>query len=117
MTDFGARLTQLRKRQRLSLSELARQMGVNYMQVSRYEKGQTLPSIENAARLAATLQVSLDALATGSEAAPPPGLKNEALSERMYALDELPPERLDLALRLLDIVIAGDLDAVAERLR
>lgn len=44
--EFGVRLTQYRERLRLSIAELASRLGVDYMQISRYEKGQSLPSLE-----------------------------------------------------------------------
>jgi transcriptional regulator with XRE-family HTH domain len=116
--EFGVRLTRAREQRRLSITELARQIGVDYMQISRYEKGQSLPSFETAIRLANILQVSLDVLASGREIPePPPSFRNTRVVARMRELDELPEHRQDLALRFLDAVIAGELDALASRLR
>ena len=119
MRDFGVRLTRLRERLELSITQLAGLLGVDYMQVSRYEKGQSLPSLDTAVRLAQVLKVSLDELVTGSNAAePPPGFKNARLLECMRQLDAIPPERQELALRVLDTVIAGQaLEDLGNRLR
>jgi transcriptional regulator with XRE-family HTH domain len=121
MREFGVRLTQLRERLQLSITQLAGLLGVDYMQISRYEKGQSLPSLDTAVRLAQALKVSLDQLATGSEAPePPPPLlfRNALLLERMRRLDAIPVERQDLALRVLDTVIAGqELEDLGNRLR
>ena len=115
---LGARLTQYRQRLRLSVTEFARQSGVDYMQISRYEKGETLPSLPTAIRLARVLQVSLDELFTGSNPPQPPMFRNESLLERMRHLDRLPAERQAMALRVLDTVITGhELEALSERLR
>lgn len=115
---FGVRLTQYRERARVSLSELARQAGVDYMQVSRYEKGQSAPSLDTAIRLARVLRVSLDELATGSEPPEPLAFRNLQLFERMRELDQIPRERQELALRILDTVIAGhELESLGSRLR
>lgn len=116
--EFGVRVTQFRERQHLSITQLASLLGVDYMQVSRYEKGQSLPSLETAIRLAKILQVSLDEL-TGSELPPGPvELTNSRLFERMRQLDQLPADRQELALRVLDTVISGhELESLAERLR
>lgn len=86
--EFGVRVTQLRERQQLSITKLAALLGVDYMQVSRYEKGQSLPSLDTAARLAQALKVSLDELVSGSE--PPeesrlPVFRNTGLFERACA--------------------------------
>jgi transcriptional regulator with XRE-family HTH domain len=119
--EFGVRLTQLRERLQLSLTQLAGLIGVDYMQVSRYEKGQSLPSLDTAARLAQVLKVSLDQLVTGSEPPeppPPPLFRNARLLERMRQLDAIPAERQELALRVLDTVIAGhELEDLGKRLR
>lgn len=120
MREFGVRLTRLRERLQLSMTQLAGLLGVDYMQVSRYEKGQSLPSLDTAARLAQVLKVSLDELVTGSEATepPPPEFKNARLLECMRQLDAIPAERQELALRVLDTVIAGQaLEDLGNRLR
>ena len=120
MREFGVRLTQLREQRQLSITQLARLLGVDYMQISRYEKGQSLPSLDTAARLAQILKVSLDLLVTGTEAAeppPPPVFTNARLFERMRQLDAIPAERQELALRVLDTVIAGyELEDLGRRL-
>jgi len=116
--ELGARLTQYRKRQQLSITELANQSGVDYMQISRYEKGKTLPSLDTAIRLATVLQLSLDELLTGNNPPEPPMFKNARLLERMRELDQLPAERQAMALRVLDTVITGhELETLSERLR
>lgn len=116
--EFGIRLTQFRQRARLSIAEVAQRTGVHYTQISRYEKGQILPSLEPATRLAKVFGVSLDELVTGTEPPPPPTFQNERLLERMRDLDRLPPERQEIALRVVDTVIAGhELEDLSRRLR
>ena len=116
--EFGVRLTQYRRRLRLSVTELANQSGVDYMQISRYEKGQTLPSLDTAIRLTRVLQVSLDELLTGSNPPEPLLFQNTRLLERMRELDQLPADRQAMALRVLDTVITGhEIEALSERLR
>lgn len=117
--EFGLRLMQYRERQNLSITELALSLGVDYMQISRYEKGKSLPSLDTAIRLAKVLEVSLDELATGSGGPPePPAFQNARIFACMRRLDQIPPDRQELALRVLDTVIAGhELDALGERLR
>ena len=118
MREFGVRLTRAREQRKLTISELARLMGVDYMQISRYEKGQSLPSFDTMIRLGTVLQVSLDVLVSGSEfPEPPPSFRNTKILARMRELDELPKDRQELALRILEAVIAGELDGLASRLR
>lgn len=116
--ELGVRLTRYRQRLGLSMTQLANQSGVDYMQISRYEKGQTLPSLDTAVRLSIVLKVSLDELVTGTQPPEPPMFKNEPLLERMRELDQLPADRQAMALRVLDTVITGhELESLSERLR
>ena len=119
--EFGVRVTQFRERLGIGITQLAGMLDVDYMQVSRYEKGQSLPSLETAARLARALNVTLDELVNGSEgqeAGAPPVFRNARLLERMQQLEALPADRQDLALRVLDTVIAGHaLEDLGNRLR
>jgi transcriptional regulator with XRE-family HTH domain len=116
--EFGVRLTRYRERQKLSITQLASRIGIDYMQISRYERGQSLPSLDTAMRLAKVLEVSLDELVTGTGAPEPPLFRNKQLLDRMRDLDRIPADRQELALRVLDTVITGhELESLAERLR
>jgi transcriptional regulator with XRE-family HTH domain len=115
--ELGVRIMQYRERRHLSITQLANQLGVDYMQISRYEKGRSMPSLETAVRLARVFCISLDELATGSEPTLSP-FKNSSLLERMRELDTIPADRQELALRVLDTVVTGhQLDDLAGRLR
>lgn len=116
--EFGVRLTRFRERRKLSITQLAHSCGVHYMQISRYEKGRGLPSLETAIRMAKVLQVTLDELATGTGAAEPPVFRNQRLFDRMRELDQIPADRQDVALRVLETVIAGhELQTLSDKLR
>ena len=116
--QLGARVTQFRQRLRLSITELANRSGIDYMQISRYEKGKTLPSLHSAVRIATVLRVSLDELLTGNDPPQAPLFQNARLLERMLELEQLPADRQAMALRLLDIIITGhELEDLSERLR
>lgn len=116
--EFGARINRFRGYQKLSVAELARKLGIDYMQVSRYEKGKGFPSLDSAVRLARVLKVSLDQLVLGTDPPEPPAFKNTRLYNRMLELDRLPAERQEMALRVLDTVIAGyQLEDLSRRLR
>ncbi len=117
LREFGVRLAQYRERLNLSVTQLANRAGVDYMQVYRYERGKSVPSLDTAIRLANVLQVSLDELALGSGPPKPLEFKNLQLFERMRELDQIPTARQELALRVLDAVIAGyEIESLGSRL-
>ena len=60
--DFGTRLADTRKEKGLTQDDLEKATGINKRLISRYEKNDTMPSIDVARKLASALQVSLDHL-------------------------------------------------------
>lgn len=64
---FGKRLRDIRERRDLSQKQLADILGTDVMQISRYERGIGLPSLETCVQLALILKVSTDELLLGRE--------------------------------------------------
>lgn len=60
--EFGSIVTQLRKEQKISQTNLAKQIGIHKNVLGRYERNEVLPSIEIARKIADILDVSLDYL-------------------------------------------------------
>jgi transcriptional regulator with XRE-family HTH domain len=60
--SFGSRLASVRKEKKISQSELATTVGLHINALGRYERDETIPSIEIAAKLAKALDISLDYL-------------------------------------------------------
>jgi len=56
--ELGVRVTRYRERRQLSITQLANLLGVDYMQVTRYEKGQSLPSLDTAVPCASSIPSS-----------------------------------------------------------
>ena len=61
--DFGLRLKRLRKRKKLSQTELAKKIGVTKSTIYRYESNTLSPSLDKAILLAQLLDTTLDYLA------------------------------------------------------
>lgn len=60
--DFGSIVAELRKKQNISQTDLAAQLGIHKNVLGRYERNEVLPSIEIARKIADILDVSLDYL-------------------------------------------------------
>lgn len=60
--DFGSIVVELRKKQGISQTDLASQLGIHKNVLGRYERNEVLPSIEIARKIADILDVSLDYL-------------------------------------------------------
>jgi transcriptional regulator with XRE-family HTH domain len=58
--SFANRLTLTRRQQGLSQSELATKVGLHTNAFGRYERGDAVPSVEVAAKIAGALNTSLD---------------------------------------------------------
>lgn len=59
---FGERLTQIRKKKKLSQAEVGKLLEIDGDAYGRYERNEVKPSIEMAARIADVFNVSLDYL-------------------------------------------------------
>ena len=62
MKVFGERLKEIREERSLSMSELARQMETSHQNISRWERGEIMPSGETLVKLVNFLKVSADYL-------------------------------------------------------
>ncbi len=67
MTDFGDNLKGARTKKGISQSQLAELMGIHPAHISRYERNQTVPSIDVVKKFADLLEVSTDMLVYGGE--------------------------------------------------
>ena len=64
---FGEKITKLKKLKKMSQVELAKVTGISRDAISKYERGDVLPSVEYAKRIADALGVSLDYLVSDSD--------------------------------------------------
>ena len=76
--EFNERLKKARLEKQLSKSELAKQIGVHYSQIGRYEEKGALPSADVMAKMANALGVTSDFLMNGST----DDLANSSLSDK-----------------------------------
>lgn len=60
--NIGDKIIQLRKKRNWSQNDLAGKVGISRVIIGRYEKNDTLPSIEIAKKIADCFEISLDYL-------------------------------------------------------
>ena len=91
--DFGNRVMQARKEKGFSRDELAKLIGTSGPIVGRYKRGDMMPSVEIATKIADALEVSLDFLVGKSSMT----VKDESMLERLEDIAALPnTKRLEL---------------------
>ncbi len=73
LTAFGSRITSLREGKGWSCRALARRLGLHPERLRRLERGDRPPFLDELTKLAAELEVSLDALVYGIGPGPEPG--------------------------------------------
>lgn len=95
--DFGKNIAAARKRKGMSQKELADKVGIIYVTIGRYERGEIKPSIDVAKKIADALDVSLDYL-VGSTAT----LMDKALVQTVLDIQNLPEEKKKVVMTLLD---------------
>ena len=62
LKDLGKKLKKLRKEQDLSQKELAKELGFTLNQISDWEIGRSMPSVEQLMKIAMLFDISLDKL-------------------------------------------------------
>lgn len=91
--DFGNKVMQARKEKDLSREELAKLIGTSGPIIGRYERGDMMPSVEIATKIADALEVSLDFLVGKSTQT----VKDKSMLARLEDIATLPKtKRLEL---------------------
>ncbi|KAA1246525.1 helix-turn-helix domain-containing protein [Aquimarina sp. RZ0] len=97
---FAERLQELRKKNKFSQEELAKQVDIHVNVLGRYERGDSNPSIEVATKLADALTVSLDYLVGKTEL-----LVDESITNKILTIQKLPEKDREHILFALDAMI------------
>lgn len=100
---LGDKLLKLRKERKLSQEKLARLIGTSGPIIGRYERGEMVPSVEVASKLADVFDVTLDYLAddTGRAAE----IKDKDMLKRLTEMAQLNEEDRAIILKVLDSLL------------
>lgn len=116
--SFGERLHRYREDRGLSQRQLAQLAGLDPMSISRYERGQGLPTADALAELSRTLHVTADALLFGKANREQPTIKNVLLLQRLEEIDSLDAKDQATIVEVIDSLIARrQVDAISSRRR
>lgn len=104
---FARRVKEIREQRGLSQRQLAELLKTDVMQVSRYERGIGLPSLETSVELARILHVSMDELLFGEDAkGPDVPITDVRLLERFVKLQKVEKRDREAVIILIDGVLA-----------
>jgi len=104
---FGSRLREIRERRGLSQKQLAEMLKTDVMQISRYERGLGLPSLETCVELASILRISSDELLLGRETREGSiPISDVRLLDRFVESEKLPRQDREAIILLIDGVLA-----------
>jgi DNA-binding XRE family transcriptional regulator len=96
--SFGKRMAQVRKEKNMSQDALAKALEATPTTIGRYERDEVKPSIEVAAKIAASLEVSVDFLVGNSDNF----IKDKALLKRVNEILKLSDKDREHVFALLD---------------
>lgn len=102
-TKFGKRVRALRTARDWKQDELGKKLGTSGVVIGRYERGEMMPSIEVAQKMAQAFDVTVDFLVGEQEV--PNLLSQSDMVERWATLDRLAPEDRDRILYVVDSLI------------
>jgi transcriptional regulator with XRE-family HTH domain len=95
--NLGSKVTELRKQNGWSQSELAKRIEVSREIIGRYERNDAIPSIDIAKRMADAFEVSLDYLVGNAEQK-----MDKATLNRVIEIDKLKPKDKEMVFTFLD---------------
>ena len=99
---FGEKITKLKKAKKMSQVTLAEKTGISRDAISKYERGDTVPSVDYAKRIADALGVSLDYLVSDNDNEDV--LDNITLN-RIKEIQVLPESEKDKIYSIIDALI------------
>lgn len=99
--NIGNKITELRKQKNLSQTDFAKTVGVSREMIGRYERGEVMPSVEVAAKIADALEVSLDYLAGNSNKA----AVDKKTMKLIHDIEDLEPSIKDKLIFLANAII------------
>lgn len=97
MKESGKRIKELRKNKGFTQESFAQKIGISHRTYSGIEIGKNSTSIETFVEIAKVLETTLDYIITGE--------KQESIEEISFAIDKLPIEKRELALRLMKSIV------------
>ena len=99
---FGEKLAHIKKQKNISQVALAQATGISRDAISKYERGEVMPSVEYAKRIADALSVSLDFLISDAER--DEALDSETVS-RIREIQKMPEPEKEKVLSVMDALI------------
>ncbi len=103
LSVFAQRLLQLRKTKKWTQPELAKKVGTSGPIIGRYERGEMVPSIDVARRIANAFDVTLDYLF--NDGAQPSIVTDKATLKKWLELENLPQEDRERIQFVMDCLI------------
>lgn len=104
--EIGQRLKTLRQERRMTQVELAKALGTHQASLSQIERGTRGVSLHQVVKLARALRVPTDRLlgaGKGNGAEPPS--RNDRLMRRVRKIEQLPKERQEAVIKMLDVFL------------
>jgi len=100
---IGDKILSLRKDKGWSQQQLAKEIGTSGPIIGRYERGEMMPSVEVAKKLASAFRVTLDYLVddTGDLA----DIKDRAILDRLLAIEKLEGEDKKTIVHVIDSLL------------
>lgn len=99
--NIGGRMAELRKLKNLSQTDFAKTVGVSREMIGRYERGEVMPSIEIAKKVADALEVSLDYLVGEGRNAK----FDRQTVKRLEDIEGLPQEEKNIVYKMIDMAL------------
>lgn len=103
---IGDTIRKAREQKKMSQKELAAAIGVDPTQYNRIELGKSTPGLKTVAKIAKTLDVTVDDLISGGKGFQEVEIKDKSLFDKVKLIDALPDEEKNIVLKVIDLAIS-----------
>ena len=103
---IGDTIRKAREQKKMSQKELAAAIAVDPTQYNRIELGKSTPGLKTVAKIAKTLDVTVDDLINGGKGFQEVEIKDKSLFDKVKLIDALPDEEKNIVLKVIDLAIS-----------
>lgn len=103
---IGDTIRKAREQKKMSQKELAAAIGVDPTQYNRIELGKSTPGLKTVAKIAKTLDVTVDDLINGGKGFQEVEIKDKSLFDKVKLVDALPDEEKNIVLKVIDLALS-----------
>jgi transcriptional regulator with XRE-family HTH domain len=103
---IGDAIRKAREQKKMSQKELAAAIEIDPTQYNRIELGKSVPGLKTVAKIAHTLDTTVDELLNGEGQTEEVEIKDKSLFDKVRMIDGLPDDEKNIILKVIDLALS-----------